>query len=121
MLAPRRVPPCLMASVAASKTSMKEIGPLETPVGAERTTSFVGRSAREGEARPAAALVDQGGVLDRLEDAVHRVLDRQHEAGGELLQLAPGVHQRGGVGQELEVGHQPVELSSQTSTGAPGL
>ena len=32
MLAPRRVPPCLMASVAASKTFMKETGPLATPI-----------------------------------------------------------------------------------------
>src|SRR5690554_2472777 len=32
MLAPRLVPPCLTASVAALKTLRKDIGPLETPV-----------------------------------------------------------------------------------------
>ena len=32
MLAPRRVPPCLMVSVAMSKTLMKETGPLATPL-----------------------------------------------------------------------------------------
>ena len=42
MLAPRRVPPCLMVSVAASKTLMKEIGPELTPL-VEETTSFLGR------------------------------------------------------------------------------
>ena len=42
MLAPRRVPPCLMVSVAASKTLMKESGPVETPA-VESTTSFLGR------------------------------------------------------------------------------
>ena len=31
MLAPRRVPPCFTASVAALKTFMKEMGPLATP------------------------------------------------------------------------------------------
>ena len=31
MLAPRRVPPCFTASVAALKTFMKETGPLATP------------------------------------------------------------------------------------------
>ena len=32
ILAPRRVPPCLMVSVAVSKTRMKETGPLATPM-----------------------------------------------------------------------------------------
>ena len=43
MLAPRRVPPCLMVSVAVSKTRMKEMGPLATPI-VDRTRSFLGRS-----------------------------------------------------------------------------
>ena len=32
MLAPRRVPPCLMVSVAMSNTRMNETGPLATPM-----------------------------------------------------------------------------------------
>ncbi len=36
MFAPRRVPPCLTASVAWLKTRMNETGPLETPC-VERT------------------------------------------------------------------------------------
>ena len=32
MLAPRLVPPCLTASVAALKTSMNDTGPEETPI-----------------------------------------------------------------------------------------
>ena len=47
MLAPRRTPPCLMVSVAASKTRMKETGPLATPW-VVRTRSPRGRS-REKE------------------------------------------------------------------------
>ena len=47
MLAPRRVPPCLMVSVAVSKTVMKEMGPLETPL-VDLTTSFLGLT-RENE------------------------------------------------------------------------
>ncbi|OPY01355.1 MAG: hypothetical protein A4E66_02758 [Syntrophus sp. PtaB.Bin001] len=42
MLAPRRVPPCLIVSVAISKTRMKEIGPLEMPA-VVITTSLAGR------------------------------------------------------------------------------
>ena len=47
MLAPRRVPPCLMVSVAAANTLMKDSGPLETPL-VLSTTSFCGRT-REKE------------------------------------------------------------------------
>ena len=43
MLAPRRVPPCLTASVAWLNTRMNETGPLETPC-VERTWSPPGRS-----------------------------------------------------------------------------
>ena len=47
MFAPRRVPPCFTVSVAASKTVMKEMGPLEIPF-VVFTTSFLGRM-RENE------------------------------------------------------------------------
>ncbi|KWT93238.1 hypothetical protein ASN18_0321 [Candidatus Magnetominusculus xianensis] len=43
MLAPRRVPPCLTASVAVSKTAIKDTGPLDMPF-VEPTTSPFGRS-----------------------------------------------------------------------------
>ena len=43
MFAPRLFPPCLMTSVAASKTFMKDIGPDETPV-VDETMSLEGRS-----------------------------------------------------------------------------
>ena len=42
MLAPRRVPPCLMVSVATSKMFMKEMGPEATPL-VDMTGSFSGR------------------------------------------------------------------------------
>ena len=47
MLAPRRVPPCLMVSVAASNTLMNDSGPEETPL-VDMTTSLWGRT-RENE------------------------------------------------------------------------
>ena len=47
MLAPRRVPPCLIVSVAASNTLMNESGPDETPL-VLSTTSLCGRT-REKE------------------------------------------------------------------------
>ena len=43
MLAPRRVPPCLIVSVAASNTLMNESGPDETPF-VLSTTSLCGRT-----------------------------------------------------------------------------
>ena len=49
MFAPRRVPPCLIASVAASNTFMNETGPLATPM-VLRTRSFAGR--RRENAKP---------------------------------------------------------------------
>ena len=99
MLAPRRVPPCLMVSVATSKMFMNEMGPEATPL-VDSTGSFCGPDAGEGEAGAAAGLVDQGGVLDGFEDGVDVVLHGQHETGGELAQLPAGVHQGGGVGHE---------------------
>ena len=93
MLAPRRVPPCLTASVAASMTLRKETGP----------------EAAEVEARAAALLVDEGGVLDRLEDGIERVLDGQDEAGAQAHAPA-GAGQRRAVGQEIARGHEPEKL-----------
>ena len=52
MLAPRRVPPCLMASVAASKTCMKETGPEETPLVEETMSSFGRRREKEKPVPP---------------------------------------------------------------------
>ena len=108
MFAPRRVPPCLIASVAASNTRMNETGPDATPPVAEHAVAL-GTQAAEGEAGAAARLVDQRRVLDRVEDALHRVGDGEHEAGRELLERPAGVAQRRRVGQEAQRGHQIVE------------
>ena len=71
----------------------------------------VGRAdAGEGEAGAAAGLVDQGGLLDGVEDGLDVVLDGQHEAGGELAQLPAGVHQGRRIGHEAEAGHHLIEL-----------
>ena len=73
-----------------------------------------GTDAREGEAGAAAALVDEGGLLDRFEDLFHRVADRQDEAGGELAEFAAGIHQRRRIREEFEGGHQSVEFVGQS-------
>ena len=46
-----------------------------------RTTSFFGPQPGEGEARASSALVDEGHVLQGVEDARQRVLHRKDEAG----------------------------------------
>ncbi|MPM34497.1 hypothetical protein SDC9_81080 [bioreactor metagenome] len=48
--------------------------------------------ARKGEARAATGFMDQRGVLHRLEDLLHAIPDRQHEAGRKLPKRAAGVH-----------------------------
>jgi hypothetical protein len=70
----------------------------------------LGPQAGEGEAGAAAALVDQRSVLDGVEDVLHGVGHRQHEAGGELAQGAARVHEGGGVGQEVQADHQLIKL-----------
>src|SRR3970040_1666019 len=108
MLAPRRLPPCLMFSVAQSKMRMKETGPDASPE-VEATRSPRGRS-RENEdpGAPPGALHERH-LLQCLEDALHRVLDREHEAGAQLSERGPGIHERRAVGQELPAGEQRVE------------
>ena len=69
-----------------------------------------GSQPAEAEPGTATRLMHQRRILQRAEDRIHGVLDRQDEAGRELLQLAPGVHEGRGVGQELEAGHQLEEL-----------
>ena len=57
--------------------------------------------AAEGKAGAAARLMDEGGILHRIKDVHHAVIDGQHEAGAQLTQRATGIHQGGGIGQEL--------------------
>ncbi|MBA7581142.1 hypothetical protein ES708_23044 [subsurface metagenome] len=64
----------------------------------------------EGKAGAAAALMDEGGVLYRVEDRLHGITDGNDKAGRKLPQLPPGIHQGGGVGQEFQVGHELVEF-----------
>ena len=63
----------------------------------------------EVEAGAAAVLLDHRRGLGGRHDRLERVLDRQHEAGGEGAPAAAGVHQRRGVGQEAQAGHRVVE------------
>ena len=51
IFAPRLVPPCFTASVAALNTSIKETGPEDTPI-VERTTLFLGLSLEKEKPVP---------------------------------------------------------------------
>ena len=63
--------------------------------------------ARRAQAREAEATAPTSGLedrhrMERAEDPVHRILDRQHEAGAELTEGRPGIHERRGIRQEVE-------------------
>ena len=121
MLAPRRVPPCFTTSVEASNRLMNETGPEATPI-VRADDVVLGPEPGEAEAGAAAALVDQRhgaeGVVDAALAVGERVVDRQHEAGGELAQRAAGVHERRRVGHEQPVRHQAVERLGHLLHGA---
>ncbi len=74
-----------------------------------------GPERAEIEAGPAAFLVDEGRVLDRVEDGVHRILDGQDEAGAEA-HAAPGPGQGRAVGEEVPVHH---DLEESVGPAAP--
>ena len=63
----------------------------------------------EGKAGSAAGLLNQGRILDRVEDLVDAVAHRKYEAGAEHPHLSPGVHQRRAVGHELAADHQRIK------------
>jgi hypothetical protein len=52
MFAPRRVPPCFTASVDASYSFMKEMGPLATPVVERTIDPFPRRRENENPVPP---------------------------------------------------------------------
>jgi len=107
MFAPRRVPPCFTVSVAASNTVMKEIGPDETPF-VDFTTSFFGRCSRR-RSPSAARLVDERRVLHGFEDLVHGVATGSTKQA-DSWPVHGRVHERRAVRQELQRGHETVEL-----------
>ena len=88
MLAPRRLPPCLTASVAISKTFMNEIGPDAVPP-VEATMSPGGPEAGEREPGPSSGLMDYRCELHRIEDLFDGVAHRDDEACGQLLHRVP--------------------------------
>ena len=83
------------------KTRMNETGPLAAPP-VRAHGVVLGPQVAEREPRAAAALMDQGGVLDAVEDGFERILHGQDKAGRELLERPSGVHQGRRIGQEFE-------------------
>ena len=79
MLAPRRVPPCLTASVATLNTRMKLTGPLATPP-VERTVALWGEylelSGKRKTMRAVCAMDEPTAALDALaEEKIYREFD----------------------------------------------
>lgn len=54
--------------------------------------------------------MDQGLILDRIENGREGVLNRKDETGRQLLQRPPRVHQRRRIRQEVKASHQVEEL-----------
>ena len=79
-----------------------------TPGGAD-SIGFRSQSG-EGKASPATAFVNKSGILYRIKDRLHGIVNGEDKAGGQLPQLPAGIHQGRGVGQKLQVSHQLVEL-----------
>ena len=121
MLAPRRVPPCFTVSVAMSKTLHEgERARGDRPWSSGRGRSWAGYARRRSRyRRPLLWMSD--GVFDGREDFLHGVAHRQHETGGELLQLAARVHERRGVGQEVPAGKHVVVAVAPDVGGLAGL
>ena len=69
--------------------------------------------AGERKACAAAGFVDERRILDGVKNLFHAVADGQDKAGGELSERTPRVHERGGVGQELEAGHELEEVIAE--------
>ena len=94
MLAPRRVPPCFTASVAALKTRRNETGPEARPP-VERTMSFLGRRRENAKPVPPPDWWMIAAALTESKISCIESPDGQHVAGGvlELVALAR-VHQR---------------------------
>src|SRR5262249_3595717 len=56
------------------------------------------------------AFLNQSGLAQRPEYAVHRIFNGQHEAGRKLSEIPAGIHQCGRVGQELQTGRDLKEF-----------
>ena len=112
MLAPRRVPPCLIASVATSNTCISDDRAGGGAAG-RRDQVAGGPQLGEREAGAAAGLLDLGGPPYGLEHAGRGVVDRHDEACRELAEWSAGVHQSRRVRARTRARHHPLELGAR--------
>jgi len=87
---------------------MKDTGPLGDSMCGEHLIAL-GTYTGEGKPCAAAALVNHGRLLDGFENALDGVFHRENEAGGELPEASPCIHQGRRVGHEVQGGHEAVE------------
>ncbi len=78
-----------------------------------------GAQTGEGKARAAAGFVDHGGEFHGIENFFNGIAHRQYKTGGELPQVAPGVHQRRRIGQKQPLTEQRIKFVGQF-VGLPG-
>ena len=55
----------------------------------------MGTQATKGKSGSTSRLVDQGLLLDGIQNRFQRIPNREDETGGQLLQWPSGVHERG--------------------------
>ena len=78
--------------------------------------------AAEGETGAAARLVDQRLLFHCLQNRTQGVLDRENEAGGQLLQRPSGIHERRRIGKEFQPGHGFVKVARRMrESGGTGI
>ncbi len=63
---------------------------------------------------PAAAFLDQGGMLQGFKNALHGIIDGQDETGLQLLHRGPRIHQSWTVGEKKACFHETLENVSQS-------
>ena len=64
----------------------------------------------ERESSTTTALMNQSSVPNGIEDPLHRILNRKNKTCRKLTQRATGIHDRGTVGEEIQVGHHVVKF-----------
>src|SRR3989304_1535721 len=109
MLAPRRIPPCLMFSVAQSKPFMKDTGP-GVCRGGGAAAAPLGAKPKKENAVPPAGPLHQGHQLHGFEDVLQCIFDGKHETGAQLASRPSRVCQSRAVGKEVEGAQQLIEL-----------
>ncbi|EKD22341.1 MAG: hypothetical protein ACD_87C00038G0003 [uncultured bacterium] len=75
---------------------------------------IMGAEIGKREPGTAARFMDEGRILNRIEYLIHGVSHGEDKTGGQLAQLAAGIHQCRGIRQELKPRHNRIKLLGQS-------